>query len=281
LLERGVELCFGSLADETSLSEACRSCDAVIHVAGVTKVREISEFYAVNQRGTALLASQAARRDCRRFIYLSSLAACGPSRTGRPLTEADPARPVSDYGRSKLAGELAVREHARGWVILRPPAVYGPFDRDIFPFFKLASFGVALRIGRAERTISMIYVKDLARSVVRALSAPPGSVYFVADPRPYGWKEIGKTFGKAVGRRVSFLPVPFSAVRTAAYLSDLSARFSGKPVIFNRDKLKELCFPCWTCSSGLFQCELGFTFRYDLKKGAAETALWYSAQGWL
>src|SRR5205814_7617684 len=140
----GVELCEGSLEDEESLRRAVQGCSSVVHCAGAIKVRRLDEFEAINVGGThRLLEAACASPEVRRFVLVSSLAAHGPSDSPQPRAVEAEARPVSEYGRSKLAAEREALRYADrlSVAVVRPPAIYGPRDPETFPFFRFASWG--------------------------------------------------------------------------------------------------------------------------------------------
>ena len=168
----GAEVVSADLATGEGLDEALRGVDTVIHLAGVTKPRVPQEYETGNFRATEVLLG--ACGGCRRFVHVSSLAAAGPSETGKPLREDAPAHPVSAYGRSKWKAEEAVRKSALAdrAVIVRPPVVYGPRDTDVFQILRMVSRGWTVRIGRERRLFSAIYVKDLAEGLIRAARSP-------------------------------------------------------------------------------------------------------------
>ena len=100
----------------------------------------------------------------------------------KPAREEDPPQPVSEYGKSKLAGELEVRNHCRAeHVILRPPAVYGPRDAEFLRLFRAVKHHLLPRMSGAQ-ALSLVFVKDLAEAVVTCLTHPAaaGKTYFVA-----------------------------------------------------------------------------------------------------
>src|SRR5262249_7296698 len=136
----------------------------VVHMAGVTKSLRNEDFYRVNADGTRALAAAAANAGVKRFIHCSTLSAAGPISGARPLVEEDPPAPVSHYGRSKLAGEEALRHEAgrMAVTIVRPPIVYGPRDKDFFEVFKMAGRGLSLSPGLfGKKRYSLIHVEDL------------------------------------------------------------------------------------------------------------------------
>src|SRR5262249_35040199 len=143
-----------------------------------------SEFFEVNQIGTrnVVAAVNAHRTEVRRLLHISSLAASGPATAATPATEQDPPSPVSAYGKSKLAGELEVRNECKtDYTIIRPPAVYGPRDEGFLSIFKAIKAHLLPRPS-PRQAFSLVYAKDLAEAVVNCLEAPKaaGKVYFVA-----------------------------------------------------------------------------------------------------
>lgn len=282
----GAELVEGELDDGEALARAVEGTDVVFHLAALTSARSEEEYHRTNVGGTERLldAIEGAATRPRRLIYLSSLAAVGPSRNGRPVGRDDPCRPITTYGRTKLAGEEAClrRRDLVETVVLRPPAVYGPRDREILRFFRLASLGLLPVPTGPDRPLQMVHVRDLAEAAIAAAEAPGASgVYHVAEPRAYGWGEVAAHFSNALGRRVRIVRVPAGLVTTAAAVSEIGAGIMGRSTVFNREKARELLAPGWLCETEALQREVGFTPRITLADGLAETAAWYRAEGWL
>ena len=179
-----VEVRPGSIGDPASLRQAMAGITHVIHCAGATKAARVAGFYEVNQAGTrnVVAAINEQSGPVRRLVHISSLAAAGPARPEKPAREEDVPGPVSEYGKSKLAGELEVRNHCRvEHVILRPPAVYGPRDEEFLRLFRAVKRHVWPRASSAQ-ALSLVYVKDLAEAVAACLNHPAaaGQTYFVA-----------------------------------------------------------------------------------------------------
>ena len=281
-----IEVVSGSLEDETALRIAVRGVDVVVHLAALTHARTEREYHIANVEGTERLLRAAldATPRPRRFVYLSSLAAVGPAIDGRGVRTDDPPRPLTAYGRSKLAGE-AICMRARDaieMVILRAPAVYGPRDTDLFHFFKLARTGlIPVPMGPA-RPLQMVHVSDLARALVQAAGTDgaPG-VYHIAEQRAYTWEEVGQLVGAAVNHSVRPLRVPATLIRGLAAVSELAAAAVGRSSIFNRDKARELLAPGWLCETDTARMELKFEAGIPLPDGLRTTAQWYREQGWL
>src|SRR5690606_28533182 len=178
----------GDLFDAAALREGVRGVDAVFHVAGLTRAPTQDALDRANVTGTLNLleAVREAAPDVRRVLVTSSLAAVGPS-AERPLTEADPLRPITRYGRSKEAMEAAVQERFRDLpvTIVRPPVVYGPREADVFTIIKTADRQRIFPIvgnGR-EPQLSMVHVRDLVRGMADAAEAAgaAGETYFLGS----------------------------------------------------------------------------------------------------
>lgn len=258
--------------------------DWVFHVAGLTKTSEYDEYYRVNGEGTAnLVAILTQRTQPPRLVYLSSLAAAGPSQDGRPLREGDPPQPVSHYGRSKLEGERALEGlgAAIPWVIVRAPVIYGPRDRDLLVFFQLAKRRVALRLG-GRRAFSLCYVDDLIRGL--HLAAEHGrarEIYYLGEASPRSWEEISEAIAAAVGVRPMTVPVPPVLLAGAAWAWEGIARVAAVPPLLNRDKVREMRQRYWVCDPSKASQELGFTTSVPLHVGAQRAVAWYQSHGWL
>lgn len=286
-LERlGVERVVGGVDDEAVLRRAVEGVDVVFHLAAATSARDEAGYARVNAEGTRRVVEAAlgAESGPSRLVYLSSLAAVGPAVAGRPVSAMDSPRPLTAYGRSKLAGEAACLGAGGGLevVVLRAPAVYGPGDRELLRVFRLASLGLLPVPTGPARPLQLVHVRDLAEAMVRVGEAARCSgVFHAAEPRAYGWAEVTELVARAVGRRGVRLPVPATMLRGAAALSEWAAALGGRSTVFNRDKARELLAPGWLCETEALRREVGFEASIPLAEGLAETAAWYRARRWL
>jgi dihydroflavonol-4-reductase len=282
----GIEPVLGALEDAESVRRAVEGADVVVHMAAATRAANEAEFRRVNRQGTEVVveAIRKARRPPRRLVYLSSLAAVGPMRGGRPVQPGDEPAPLTAYGRTKLEGEqiAATLPPDTELVILRAPAVYGPGDRDLYEFFRLARLGFLPVPTGPARPLQLIHVGDLARAVVLSATGAGGSgVYHIAEPRSYLWAEVATLVARAVGRRAQLVSVPASLISLAGGISEWGGRLLGKPSIFTRDKARELLAPGWLCETETARTKLGFETEIALEPGLKQTADWYRAHGWL
>ncbi|MDH3603787.1 MAG: NAD-dependent epimerase/dehydratase family protein, partial [Candidatus Tectomicrobia bacterium] len=159
-----VEYVVGSLDDPVALRQAVQDIDVVIHLAGATKAQSAAEFDRINHGGTQQLVNACVQSgvSLRSFVYISSIAAAGPSLSATPLTEDDAPHPVGPYGRSKLLAEQAVLKAnpCLPVTVLRPSAIYGPRDIDFLQLFRAVKRGLLPCLGRQELHIDICYVDD-------------------------------------------------------------------------------------------------------------------------
>lgn len=292
-LDIPLEYAVGDVCSPGPLSDALAGMDAVVHVAGATKGIRREDYYRVNAYGSRVLAEAAVGQGVRRFLHCSTLAVAGPMKNGRPVHEEDPLAPVSEYGRSKLVGEEVVRRHAGklDLTIVRPPIVYGPRDRDFFEVFKMGARGFGISPGLLEpKRYSIIHVDDLARSLALALEkghtvdgmTGGAGTYYVSDGGVHPWNELIRRAASALGRGSAFvLPFPEQLGWPVGIVSDLAARFTGKPQIVSLDKVRESMGPGFACSIDKAVDELGFAPKWPLEDGLAQTAKWYLENRWL
>ena len=281
------EIAWGDVTDPGSLAAAVAGVDGIVHCAGLTRARSRAEYERVNADGCRNLyeACLAQNPAVQRIVHLGSLAAWGPSTAERPVQEGQAQQPVSDYGHSKLAGQRLAEAYRDRLpiVILAPPAVYGPFDRDFLHYLAWVQRGFALMIGREERWLSLIYAPDLADAVLACLEHPraAGRTYLVEDGRPRTWRDVAGAMGRALHRTPKVVCLPPVGARALCTVLGMLARCTGKPALFNRDKLNELLQPAWTCAGAGIRTELGFVPRFALEQGLEETCRWYREHRWL
>ena len=282
------EEAIGDVTDPSSLRAAVEGVEAVVHPAGLIKARSEAEFRAVNEEGTSNLLKAIEERapDLRRFVYISSLSAHGPSLGGAPRpSEAEP-KPVSAYGRSKLGGETATRNSglAGRSVIFRMPVIYGPRDPALLPLFKAVRYRIAPLLRGGRNRLSIIYASDAASAVVEATTAEAdagGRTYCPEDGAVYTWRDLLSAIESASGRRALMLPVPLIGYQAAGFGSELFGRITGQAQVFDRDKVREMRRHAWVCSSEALREELGWRPSVQIEEGARLTHQWYREAGWL
>jgi nucleoside-diphosphate-sugar epimerase len=280
-----VEVRLGAINDPASLRQALDGVTHVIHCAGAVKASRISEFYEINQAGTRNLvdAVNAQPGQVQRFVHISSLAAAGPAGPQKPVREDDPPLPVSEYGKSKLAGELEVRNHCRTpYVILRPSAVYGPRDAELLRLFKAVKTHILPRVGRAQ-LLSLVYVRDLAQAVVACLDYPAaaGKTYFVAGRESITAQAMAEEIAAQMQVWTLPLPLPTVVLWPMCLAQEVVSRLTGRPNVLSLQKFAELRAPGWVCDPARLEREIGYACPTMLKSGVAETLAWYRQHDWL
>lgn len=278
----GVEWVPGDLTNSEALRAGVLGCNVVYHVAGLVAARSEAEYLAVNRDGTARVL-EAARPTGARFVLVSSLAAAGPAPRGRPLEGTEPSRPVSDYGRSKLAAEALVRGSPLPWVILRPPAVYGPRDTEMLRLFKTAALGFVPVFGTGAQELSFVYGPDLAVAISAAGTAPSavGGVFYPAHEEIVTSADAVKAIGIACGRRVRIIPIPAPVGRLILQVTGAAARIAGRATLLTPDKGEEFFQEAWTCRPSAYEQATGWRAQHNLAEGLSATTAWYRRAGWL
>jgi len=280
-----VERVAGSLDAPEALPLA--EADLVFHVAGVTRARSPEAYMAANAETTRRLVEAAVRSGTRlkRFVYVSSLAAAGPTPTEAPLDESAEPHPLPGYGASKLAAERAVLD-ARDRIpvaIVRPPAVYGPRDKNLLPVFRTAQrWRLAPVVGGASKRLTLVHAADLAEGIMLAgtRGAAVGQTYYIGSGT-HAWGEIVDALGHALGLRLRSVRIPNLLARLIGELGELKWTLTGKSQIICRRKVRDLLQPRWTCSWAKAERELGYRPKMGLVEGLRQTAEWYAGQGWV
>jgi len=280
---RDVRTVSGTMDDAAALRAGCAGADVIYHVAGAIAARDATDFMRLNRDATANLLEAAQTSPPRRFLYVSSQAVGGPNPRGEAIDETRPPAPVTHYGRSKLAAEGLVRAAPFPWTIVRPPVVYGEWDRELLKVFKLAATGVAPVFGDGRQELSIVYAGDLADAFVAAATAPATAshVYYAAHPIPTTSGALVRAIGAALGRRVRLVPVPGIVARALLRIVGGLASLAGRATVLSADKAAEFLAPAWTCRPGALQRDAGWRAKVDLADGLARCVAWYRERGWL
>jgi nucleoside-diphosphate-sugar epimerase len=294
----GVEICLGDLCQPECLHEAVAGVDTVFHIAGLVAATRAEQMMRVNGEGTWNVASACAA--CAKppvLVTVSSLAAAGPVPEGSLRQESDPPLPVSRYGHSKRAGELA----ARAWAdrvpttIVRPGIVFGPEDRLLLPMFRsIARLGIHPVPTFDPPPLSLIHVADLVEILLRAAargtriggetngkSSGAGCYFACSDEHPT-YAELGRLVADAVGRKhVLLLHLAEPLAWLVGGVAELISQVTHQPLAVNLDKMRESIQPSWAASPRGIRAELEFAEPYSLAQRMSQTVTWYRERGWL
>jgi len=282
----GLEPVQGDILYKNSITPHIRDIDVVFHLAGVTKARNKDEHLSINAEGAGILFDSIAMegRGIRKIVHMSSLAVAGPHTSLYPARENDEVSPVTHYGESKLLSEQLLREKCKDipWTIIRPPVVYGPLDRDVFIYFKMAKSGIIPILGNGELELSIIHVDDVIDGMILAAfaEASDGEIYYLSDGTVHTFAEVAHMLSKITGG-AKIISLPSLIVKIAGIVADGIGCVSGKPQVINRQKVKEALQKGWVCNTDKIREELGFHPTIELEMGLESTYLWYRNAGWL
>ncbi len=287
-----IQLVRGDVVDVDSLRRAVAGKQVVYHLAGLTKARRRNDFFRVNEVGAKNIAAAClGETNPPTLINVSSLAAAGPARDGLAKRESDAMAPVSWYGKSKLAGEAAVRQFAAEvpTTIVRPPIVFGEADANFLQIVRpIQRIGIHTVPGYAANTFSLIHAADLASLLI--LAAELGErlseqgeqgVYFAEAEERVSYSGLGQLIGDALERSVRPLPLPHAAIWLAAGVGQCMLRPFGKTPALNIDKAREATAGSWYCNCEKANTQLGFAPGKPLPERMRETINWYKSNGWL
>lgn len=261
LQEAGVQCVVGSLEDTRSLRELVDGVHAIVHCAAALRGARREQFERVNVSGLAQLVRAALScPDRPRFLYLSSLAAREPG--------------LSDYAASKREGERTLAEQAGElrWLALRPPAVYGPGDRELMPLLRWMMRGIAPVLGPREARMSLLYIDDLVCAVVQWLGREDvgeGRIFELHDGHEggYGWEDVIRAVEAVRGTRIWRVRAPSVVLESLAATNLGLARLTGRAPMLTPGKVRELSHPDWVCDNAAFSGAFDWSPRIRLEEG--------------
>lgn len=263
-----------------------KNYDFIIHAAGTTKAKNQQAYNEVNAQYTINLANAAMKSGIglKKMVFISSLAAIGPLQVSDKLiSEQTKPNPVTAYGKSKLLAEDSIQNLGLPLVVLRPTAVYGPRDKDIFIILKTFSQGLEPYIGKAAQQLSFVYVKDLASATVSALFTDAGAngAYNITDGKIYNRYDLADITKEVLNKKTIKFHLPLPIVRMLALVLEKTYGFLDKTPALNIEKLNELTAANWCCTIEKAKDNFNFSPEYDLKRGLLESLNWYKKEKWI
>lgn len=275
------------LFDKEGLKKILNDVDYLYHVAGVVKAKREEGYFKGNVETTRNLLDTVLEvaPKIKRVLIVSSLTASGPSKLDNPNNEETPTAPITNYGRSKVAQEELAKSYMDKLpiTIVRPPAIFGERDTEIYLIFKTYKQGLMTLVGFNKKEVSLIYVKDLVDGIYLAATneVAIGETYFISSKEFYNWPQIGEIIKKAMGKGAITLRLPHAVIYGVATVAQFFAMFSSKPATINLEKAKDFVQEAWTCDTTKSQKDLGFEEKYSLDEGMKNTIDWYKKEEWL
>lgn len=269
------------VGDHSSLEKAVEGQDFVFHLAGRIRSASRRVYDLANHQLTRNLAQACLSKNpsLKRFVYVSSISAAGPSSPDSYSEESQLPSPTSEYGRSKLKGEEAVREvwDVIPTTIIRPPNVYGPRQQETELLIKLISKRIVPILRDKKEITSLIYIKDLIEGILQATHSPKTNkqIYYLTDRRGYSWREIILTLKKYVLGDSLYLPFPEEIIYSAAWLADILKKAGLVKSLFGRKAWQTMVRTRWLFSTAKAEKDFDFRAKYSLDDGIEETVNYY------
>lgn len=284
---KNVEIINCGLFDREQLKIVLKDVDYVFHIAGVVKAKTEEEYFKGNVETTKILLEvlEEVNPNLKRFVVASSQTACGPSLNGIPCNEETKEHPITTYGRSKFAQENLVKSY-RGkiaYTIVRPTAVFGERDTEIYLVFKTYKAGLLTLIGFDEKKLNLIHVKDLVDGIYLSAITEKAKdqIYFLASEEIYTWPIVGNAIAKAFGKKALTVRLPHLLVYSVAAIAEFFSSFSSKAATFNLEKARDFVQKNWTCDVSKAKNDFGFRQNISLEEGIKRTIDWYREMKWL
>lgn len=279
-----IKLKYGSLEDKQFLKEVVSDVDIVIHCAGVVRALEWNTYNQINVICTKKIIESVLENNInlKKFVFISSQAAMGPSFNGKIRQLNDEESPVSDYGRSKLLAEKEVKklEGKIPYTIFRPSAVYGPRDKDIFSFFSMVNKHITPKTF-SNHFIQLVFAPDIAKVILKSINIQNtnNKTYYLSDGKIYTWKDVADII--AVSNNIKTITVPiFDFIfKIIGNIYEIIGNISKKPQVLNKQKITEMLQTSWTCDNSEIIKDINFKFE-NLENGAKITYNWYSINKW-
>ncbi len=287
LNRKNTEIYDCGLNDKSELSKVIKNADYIFHVAGVVKSKSPDGYFKGNVDTTrnVLDASLESKDSIKKIVIVSSQTAAGPSLNSKPVDETSECRPITTYGKSKLAEEELSKNYMDRLpiTICRAPAVFGERDTEILIFFKTFNSGLMTTIGFDKKLLSLIHVEDLVNGFYLAAVSQKsaGEIYFISSEKFYSWEEIGKVTAGVLSKRPVKIKVPHFAVYSIAAIAQFFAAFGSKPATLNIEKAKDITQKAWICDTGKAVRELGYKQNISIEEGILRTCNWYKQMKWI
>ena len=250
----------------------------IIHAAGATKALNQVDYNTINATYSINLAKAASLSSTyfKKLVFISSLAACGPSTSATDcINELISPKPLTAYGRSKLLAEIELSKLPLPLVILRPTAIYGPRDKDIFIILKTINKGLDPYLGKILQQLSFVHAHDVAAVAVQSLILNKVGTYVITDGNSYSRYTFADIAKNILRKKAIRFHIPMALVKILAGSLEITNGWIKKTTVINREKLLELAARNWSCDISKAKDELNFKPIYNLENGLINSIEWY------
>src|SRR3972149_387756 len=284
---KDVELHICKLTDKEGLRKVFYGADYIYHVAGVVKSKKPEGYFNGNVETTRVLLDVALefKENIKRFLIVSSQTSSGPSSPSNPINEDSTCKPITTYGRSKLAQEKLAKNYMDKLpiTICKIAAIYGERDTEIFIFFQTFNKGLMTTIGLHDKQVSLIHVNDVVRGLYLSATSQKatGQTYFITSQKYYTWKEVGDATSKVMNKKPFKVKVPHFVVYIIAAIAQFLSLFSSKAATLNIEKAKDITQPAWISDYKKAFKDFGFKQEISIEEGIKRTVDWYKKMRWL
>lgn len=269
-------------------SPAFDQVDFIYHLAGVTKSHNKKGFWEGNVFPIKNILEVIYKKNItlKRFVLVSSQTSSGYSKDKNHYKLEDESdNPIELYGKSKLEAEIILKNYDKNipYTIIRPSAVYGPWDVDFYNIFKMTKLGLNIYAGNRKQIVSIVYVKDLVNAIIdSSLSNKTiNEKYFICDDKPKSWEEIQETIFKIAGKNKVSVTIPYTILSFLSYFGSLYSTVTNKSLLLNRNKIKLSKPNYWLCSNQKAKEHFNFSCNYSFDEAIKETYKWYKQNNWL
>ncbi len=259
----------------------------VLHNAGLTKASNKEDYHKANVTilNNIVHAIANASYKPKKLVFVSSLAAFGPLpfESNLKINNQMQPKPITSYGKSKLEAESILKnQHELDYIIIRPTAVYGPGEKDIFQMFELVNKNFEVYFGTKEQKLTLIYVKDLVAVILSLMQSDIiNKSYFVTDDKYYSGETFLGQIKTTLGKKTLKIKLPLILLKVMAYISEKYGAITGNATALNKEKVAELVAENWICDIEDLKKDINFSSKYNLEKGIEETVAWYKEKKWL
>ena len=282
----------GDVRDPDAVASAMEGCDALLHLAAAHRDFGISEreYYSVNEGGARILCDQMDSQGITSACFYSTVLVYGDA--PEPRSEVTPPRPLTLYGKSKLAAEAVFREWAeardgRSCLVMRPAVTIGPGNfANMYTLIRQIHSGKFLPIGSGLNIKSLAHVDNLVEATrylwnlgedARFQDEGPFAIFNYADEPNLTSGQIIDACYRALGKKPPVFTIPLTLALLFGIPFDAAIALTGKNLPISTARMKKLCTETKYDAGKVRRA--GFVPRVSLQDGIDEMVRWFLVDG--